>query len=302
MADSATETQMRISRYLRTEPGHGRTDANRTITIEIVRSQTQLWFIRYGGAKMALVSQFLLVPTLFTCLQGLRKYLQFGLGLEIARNLIYNYNLILKRPTSILSIFFTRLNWNLIAFLPSYVAIYRVSPWSFLSLDSFHVFFNIWVRQLPGKSTQYPSKWQRVNYGPQFCRVHQWFGVHAVPESNHSVSHGDHHNWSLLETLLRSNQSRASSAEDLDGSSCLSPGVRIFVAHSSIHTLVGSIDVEENHAFHDQLQVSRWPVIAHIRNHWNFSIFQFAEMLVFTPNITRSSLVCNHSFISDSVE
>lgn len=60
-------------------------------------------------------------------LQGIKKYFKLGLGLEIARNLIYNYGLILKNPLKIFHVFVSRLNWNLVLFLVGYVGIYRVS-------------------------------------------------------------------------------------------------------------------------------------------------------------------------------
>lgn len=59
--------------------------------------------------------------------KGLRKYFTFGLGLEIARSIIFNGSLVMKRPLAIFSLFTTRLNWNLISFLVGYVGIYRVS-------------------------------------------------------------------------------------------------------------------------------------------------------------------------------
>lgn len=58
--------------------------------------------------------------------QGIKKYFKLGLGLEIARNLIYNYGLILRNPLKLFEVFIWRLNWNLVFFLAGYVGIYRV--------------------------------------------------------------------------------------------------------------------------------------------------------------------------------
>ncbi|XP_055324797.1 uncharacterized protein LOC129579144 [Sitodiplosis mosellana] len=57
--------------------------------------------------------------------EGIKKFFKFGLGLEIARNIIYNYSLILKNPLKFFEVFFKRLNWNLVLFLVGYVGIYR---------------------------------------------------------------------------------------------------------------------------------------------------------------------------------
>lgn len=59
-------------------------------------------------------------------LTGIKKFFKFGLGLEIARNIIYNYSRILRNPLNIFPIFFKQLNWNLILFLVGYVGVYRV--------------------------------------------------------------------------------------------------------------------------------------------------------------------------------
>lgn len=55
--------------------------------------------------------------------QGIRKYLKLGMGLEMARFIIYNYNSIFRNPLTVVN----RLNWNLVLFLVGYVGIYRVS-------------------------------------------------------------------------------------------------------------------------------------------------------------------------------
>lgn len=71
---------------------------------------------------------FLFVKLITDCfLQGIKNFAKFGLGLEIARNLIYNYTILLKNPVSGLSVLFQRLNWNLIGFLAAYKGIYLVS-------------------------------------------------------------------------------------------------------------------------------------------------------------------------------
>lgn len=59
--------------------------------------------------------------------KGVRRYFKFGMGLEIARTIIYDWSAILGRPLTIFNIFAKRLNWNLILLLVGYVGIYRVS-------------------------------------------------------------------------------------------------------------------------------------------------------------------------------
>lgn len=56
-------------------------------------------------------------------LKGIGRFLKYGFCLEIVRNLISNYDLILRNPMKIL---LKRFNWNLIVFLVGYVGIYRV--------------------------------------------------------------------------------------------------------------------------------------------------------------------------------
>lgn len=58
--------------------------------------------------------------------QGIKKYFKFGIGLEIARSIIYNYGVILRNPLKIFQVLLMRLNWNLVLFLSGYVGIYRV--------------------------------------------------------------------------------------------------------------------------------------------------------------------------------
>lgn len=66
---------------------------------------------------------------LFGCFyfQGVKKFFKFGLSLEVARSIIYNYPKILRNPLNIFNVFFKRLNWNLVTFLAGYVGIYRVN-------------------------------------------------------------------------------------------------------------------------------------------------------------------------------
>lgn len=136
-----------------------------------MRSRAKLRFIRDGGTNWYCIRrQQIALLIRIVGLQGARKYLQFGLGLEMARNLIANYSLILRRPSNILQIFFKRLNWNLIAFLPSYVAIYRVSLDSDRvdcdDINSFLLFLAIEVRQLFGESPQHSPKRHRFDEVP----------------------------------------------------------------------------------------------------------------------------------------
>ncbi|XP_031619734.1 uncharacterized protein LOC116338535 [Contarinia nasturtii] len=56
---------------------------------------------------------------------GIKKFFKFGVGLEIARHLIYNYSRILRNPLIIFNVFFKQLNWNLVLFLVGYVGVYR---------------------------------------------------------------------------------------------------------------------------------------------------------------------------------
>lgn len=62
----------------------------------------------------------------FIYFQGVKNYFKFGVGLEIARSLIYNYSLIIQNPLKIFQVLLIRLNWNLVFFLSGYVGIYRV--------------------------------------------------------------------------------------------------------------------------------------------------------------------------------
>lgn len=87
----------------------------------------------------------------FFCPKGICKFLKFGLGLETARNIIYNYNLIFRSPLQ----FIKRLNFNLILFLVGYVGIYRViethcqcSTVSFGSKIGKYFSINVLVREL----------------------------------------------------------------------------------------------------------------------------------------------------------
>lgn len=68
-------------------------------------------------------------------LQGIKKYFKYGIGLEIARSLIYNYNLMLRNPFNLFEVFVMRLNWNLVLFLVGYVGIYRVSCMSLAAVQ-----------------------------------------------------------------------------------------------------------------------------------------------------------------------
>lgn len=63
----------------------------------------------------------------YNCLQGIKNFAKFGLGLEIARNLIYNYKILLDNPAKGLSVLFQRLNWSLVGFLAAYKGIYLVN-------------------------------------------------------------------------------------------------------------------------------------------------------------------------------
>lgn len=53
--------------------------------------------------------------------------MKFGIGLEIARNIIYNYKVLLASPFKGLQAMLKQLNWSLVGFLMAYVGIYRVS-------------------------------------------------------------------------------------------------------------------------------------------------------------------------------
>lgn len=53
--------------------------------------------------------------------------MKFGVGLEVARGLIYNYNRLWKTPMAGMKSLLSGLNWNLVGFLTAYVGIYRVS-------------------------------------------------------------------------------------------------------------------------------------------------------------------------------
>lgn len=74
------------------------------------------------------VFSFLFYDLLFTNnpFQGIKSYLKFGCGLEIARNIIAQSNVLLKEPFTAFANIANRLNWNLIGFLVFYVGIYRV--------------------------------------------------------------------------------------------------------------------------------------------------------------------------------
>lgn len=59
--------------------------------------------------------------------QGIKEYLKLGIGVEIARNILFNFDSMVKKPISIPVMFAKKTKWNLIAFLAGYVAIYRVN-------------------------------------------------------------------------------------------------------------------------------------------------------------------------------
>lgn len=60
-------------------------------------------------------------------LEGMKSFAKFGVGLEIARGLIYNYSRLWKTPLLGMRTLVGGLNWNLIGFLVAYIGIYRVS-------------------------------------------------------------------------------------------------------------------------------------------------------------------------------
>lgn len=206
----------------------------------------------------------------FSDWQGVKKYFKYGLSLEVARSVIYNYPKILRNPLNIFHVFLKRLNWNLVMFLPGYVGIYRVRILFFFSHFSNKIkpnatrqqfslsAFQIVVCKLLVESSQYLFEWETI-------QAEQSIGVFVVRSCFLSVSrssdffaHSRYDRWDLLDIVLRTDQNHFEMdpvGQNQNGSHCISNCFWVYVPHSSIHTVVGASNAQKTHAFFNKLQV-----------------------------------------------
>lgn len=72
----------------------------------------------------------------FYILQGVAKYLKYGIALEVIRTILKNINQITANPVSSVITILSKVKLNIVSFLVGYVGIYKVNHHLFVAIFS----------------------------------------------------------------------------------------------------------------------------------------------------------------------